>query len=140
MRTTALSGEVRFDGGQSRVVVDLHRLTSGQSLRDGYVRRTMFPQHPTAVFNLDHLGPLPPGFTEGQDVETRRAGVLEIRGIEAPLEFDLKVHDQGDVVEVQGRTGFIWQDFGLETPTAGIVLSVSDQVDVEVTLVLKPLR
>ena len=66
--------------------------------------------------------------------------MLEIRGIEAPLEFDLKVHDQGDVVEVQGRTRFIWQDFGLEPPTAGIVLSVSDQVDVEVTLVLKPLR
>ena len=72
-------------------------------------------------------------------METQRAGRLEIRGIEAPLDFDLKARDLGDAIMVEGRTRFPWQDFGMETPTAGIVLGVSGQVDVEVTLVSKSL-
>ena len=74
MRTTALSGEVHFDGRSSVVEIDLHQLTSDQSLRDGYVRRSMFPDHPIAVFTVKDARPLPAGFTDGKEVVTQVTG------------------------------------------------------------------
>ena len=140
MRTNALSGVVRLDGGASEVVIDLRQLVSGQRLRDGYVRRNMFSQHPKAIFNIDDVGQLPPGLAHGREAEIQRTGLLQIRGVEVPLGFDLTVQDMGGEILVQGRTKFSWEDFGMDAPTAGVVLSVSDQVDVVVNLTLKPLR
>ena len=46
MRTTALSGEMHLDGRPSVIEIDLHRLSSDQSRRDGYVRTPDVPQRP----------------------------------------------------------------------------------------------
>ena len=66
MRTTALEGEIHLDGRPSVVNIDLHQLRSDQRLRDRYVRGSMFPDHPTAVFTLQELGILPGGLSRWQ--------------------------------------------------------------------------
>ena len=138
VRTNALSGEVHLDGRPSVVEIDLHRLRSDQNFRDGFIRRRMFPNDPIATFTLAGVGPLPAGFAEGDEVETRVTGVLNIRGSEVPLSFDMEARYDGDVVFVVGRTTFVWSDFGISRPIAGPVVSIEDEVRVEILLALKP--
>ncbi|MCZ6451071.1 MAG: DUF5666 domain-containing protein [Deltaproteobacteria bacterium] len=95
MRTTALEGEIHLDGRPSVVNIDLHQLKSDQRLRDRYVRGSMFPDHPTAVFTLKELGILPEGLADSQEVEAQITGVLNIQGADFSLMFDVTTQDRG---------------------------------------------
>ena len=140
MRTTALSGDIHLDGRPSAVEIDLHQLSSNQRLRDGYVRRSMFSNRPKATFTLNNVGALPQGFSEGEKVIARIAGVLNIRGGEFPLSFDVTAQDKGDGITILGRTKFTWDDLGISPPTVGLVLTLGDEVEVRIALTAKPVR
>ena len=138
MRTTALSGIVRLDGGPTEVEIDLHSLSSDQDNRDRYVRSRMFRGYPTATFRVPSVSELPEGFTEGEAVETQVEGSLEIRDITVPLVFDVEARDDGDRVVILGRTTFTWQDLDITPPVVGPVTSIEDEVRVEVLLSTVP--
>lgn len=138
MRTTALSGEVHLDGRPSVIEIDLHRLSSDQSRRDGYVRSRMFPNDPIATFTLDDATPLPAGFIDGKEVTAQVTGRLAIRGIEAPVTFDVEARDDGDVIFILGRTTFVWDDFQIPPPNIAGFVQVVDEVRVEVLLAVSP--
>ena len=138
MRTSALSGEVRLDGRPSEVRIDLHQLSSDQSYRDRYVRNRMFPGTPVATFVVDNTGPAPQGLAEGQEVTTQVAGSLQIRDITVPLVFDVEARDDGEIMYIVGRTTFTWDQMDIPTPTAAVVVSIEDEVRVEVLLALVP--
>ena len=138
MRTTGLSGEVRLDGGASLVTVDLHSMTSDEPFRDRYVQNRMFPGQPSATVAFGDLTPLPDGFTNGDEVTTEVTGTLNINGMDVPLMFEIEARDDGDTVYVLGRSTFTWDQIGEPVPSARIVVSVEDEVDVNVLLALKP--
>ena len=138
LRTTALSGEVRLDGGVSSISIDLHKLSSDQTFRDRYVRSTMFPMDPIATFTVDDIGPLPNGFADGEAVSTQVSGTFLVRGVEVPMTFDIEARDDGDVVFAVGRTTFTWDEASIEAPTAISVVWVAEEVSVEVLLALRP--
>ena len=137
VRTYGLTGEVHFDGRPSIIQIDLHQFQSDQPRRDSYIRDRMFPDHPIAIFTLDDAGPLPEGFTEGEEVTTRITGQLEVRGVQAPVSFDVEARDDGDVIFIVGRTSFVWSDFGMTAPNLSFV-QVTDEVSVEVLLSVAP--
>ena len=93
---------------------------------------------PIAVFTITDLGQLPEGFTDGEVVTGQVHGELLIRGVTAPLTFDVKARDDGDVVFIIGRTTFTWDDLQIAKPTARPVVSVEDEVRVEVLLSVTP--
>ncbi len=138
VRTNALSGEVHLDGRPSVIEIDLHQLASDQSRRDGYIRSRMFPEHPIATFTLDDARPLPEGFTDGEDVTAQVTGQLAIRGIQAPVTFDIEARDDGEVVYILGRTGFVWDDFQIPPPNIAGFVQVKDEVAVEILLAVRP--
>ena len=140
MRTTALSGDIHLDGRPSVVEIDLHQLSSDQSLRDRYVRRSMFPDHPKATFTLEDVGALPSGLAEGEEVKAQIAGVLNIRGADFPLVFDITAQDRGDSFSIRGRTKFTWDDLGINRPAVSVVLKLGDEVEVRIALTVKPVR
>ncbi|MCY4581762.1 MAG: YceI family protein, partial [Chloroflexi bacterium] len=138
MRTTGLTGEVRLDGGASLVTVDLHSMTSDEPFRDRYIQNRMFPGQPSASVAFGDLTPLPGGFTNGDEVTTEVAGTLNINGMDVPLTFEITARDDGNTVFVLGRSMFTWDQIGEPVPTARSVVSVEDEVRVEVLLALKP--
>ena len=138
MRATGLSGEVRLDGGASLITINLQNMTSDNSSRDRYVARRMFPDQPSASVAFGDLTPLPDGFTSGDDVETEATGTLSINGLEVPLTFAVQARDDGDVVYVLGRSSFTWDQINEPVPTARSVVSLGDEVRVEVLLALEP--
>lgn len=138
MRTDELSGEVRLDGGDSLIMVGLHGMTSDEPFRDRYVRSRMFPNQPAAEVAFGDLTPLPDGFADGDTATADVTGTLRINGMEVPLTFAVEARDDGDVVYVVGRSSFTWDDIGEPVPTARSVVSVGDEVRVEVLLELTP--
>ena len=138
MRTTNLTGEVRLDGGASVVTVNLHSMESDEPFRDRYVQSRMFPGQPTASVTFGDLTPLPGGFTNGDEVTTEVIGTLNINDMDVPLTFAITARDDGDEVFVLGRSMFTWDQIGEPVPTARSVVSVEDEVRVEVLLALTP--
>ena len=138
MRTTGLTGEVRLDGGASLVTVDLHSMESDEPFRDRYVQNRMFPGQPSANVSFGDLTPLPDGFTNGDPVTTESTGTLRINDMDVPLTFTIEARDDGDVVHVLGRSTFTWDQIGEPVPSARVVVSVEDEVRVEVLLALRP--
>lgn len=138
MRTEELSGEVHLDGRESRIVIDLQTLTSDQANRDRWSRSRLFGQYPTGVFILPDATPLPGGFTSGETVTTQITGSVELLGQTLPMTFDVEARDDGDVVVILGRTTFTWDDIGVSTPTSPAVVSVEEEVRVNVLISARP--
>ena len=138
LRTTGLTGEVRLDGGESLVTVDLHSMMSDEPFRDRYVESRMFPGQPSASVAFGDLTPLPDGFANGDEVTTEVTGTLNINDMDVPLTFEVTARDDGDEVFVLGRSMFTWDQIGEPVPTARSVVSVEDEVRVEVLLALMP--
>ena len=138
VRTTALSGEVHFDGRPSVIEIDLHEMESDQPRRDRYIRERMFPNDRIAIFTLPTTLPLPDGFSDGEEITTEITGTLEIRGVQAPVTFQVEARDDGDVVYILGRTTFVWSDFEIPVPNVGAFVRVTDEVTVEILLSARP--
>ena len=138
VRTDALSGQLNLDGQPSEVSVDLLTLSSDQDFRDRYMRGRMFRDSPVAVFTMNDLSGLPNEFFSGETYSRQVTGILSINGIDVPLTFDLEIRNDGDVLNVLGRTVFTWDQLQMPVPTARIVVSVEDEVSVQLLLVAKP--
>jgi len=135
VRTSSVSGQLNFDGQPSEVVVDLHILSSDQSFRDQYIRGRMFRNSPVAVFTVDDLSNPQDEFFSGETFTRQVTGNLNINGVDVPLTFDLEVRNDGDVLNVLGRTVFTWDQLQIPVPTASLVVSVDDEVSVQLLLV-----
>ena len=138
LRTSELSGQVNLDGQPSTVEVNLHSLNSDQQYRDRYVRLQMFPQHPVASFTVDSVTELPGEFDSGDTFQRSVSGTLNVKGADFPISFDLEVRNDGDLLNVLGRTVFTWQQLDVPVPKARSVVSIEDEVHVEILLVAKP--
>ena len=138
LRTSKLSGQINLDGQPSTVEVELHSLNSDQQYRDRYVKLQMFPQHPVASFTVDSVTELPGEFDSGDTFQRSVSGTLNVKGADFPISFDLEVRNDGNVLNVLGRTVFTWQQLSIPVPTARSVVSIDDEVHVEILLVAKP--
>ena len=138
MRTEELSGEIHLDGRESRITIELQTLESDQANRDRWARGRLFGQHPTGVFILTDATPLPDGFAAGETVTTQITGSVELLGQTIPMTFDIEARDDGDLVLILGKATFTWADIGVETPSSPAVVSVEDEVRVNVLISARP--
>ena len=138
MRTESLSGTVYLDGRPSAVEIDLHSLTSDSDRRDNYVRRRMFPNHPTATFTVTDLGELPNPLPAGEVITREVAGELSIAGVVKPLTFAVEARRDPNALFILGRTSFTWQELEIPPPNIPGRIQVKDEVRVEVLLFAVP--
>ena len=138
VRTTMLSGNVSLDGNESVVEIDLLQLGSDSTYRDRYIRERMFASTPTGVFTVQNLNELPDGFADGDTVSAKVDGNLTIGAVTTPLTFDVEARDDGDVVFIHGTTTFTWDQLQITKPTARSVVSLEDEVRVQVLLAVRP--
>ncbi len=138
VRTDSITGQLNLDGQPSEVLVDLHSLSSDQSFRDRYMRDRMFRNSPVAVFTVNDLAELPPEFFAGGTITRQVTGILNVNGDDFPLTFDLEVRNDGDVLNVLGRTEFTWDQLQIRVPNIRNIVSVEDKVSVQILLVAEP--
>ena len=138
LRTTELSGQINIDGQPSTIEVDLHSLSSDQQYRDRYVRTRMFPDHPVASFTVDSVTDLPPEFHSGDNFRRPVSGTLNLNGADYPITFELEVRNDSAALNVWGRTTITWEQLNIPVPTARSVVSIEDQVHVQILLIAAP--
>lgn len=135
----ALDAQGRMRAGDSRVTVDLRRLQSDRDGRDNYLRRnTLEAEHyPTAVFvPTDVRGlrfPLPQTGTASFELD----GDLTMRDTTRRTSWKATATFNGPELRVQANTAFRFADFGLTIPQVASVLSVEDNIRLEVDLLLQ---
>ena len=134
LTTNELEGNIFLDGRESSIKMDLHSLKSDSNARDRYVKNRMFPDNRTAVLTVPPINPLPEGIEKGLEIKTKIASTLSIKGNDIPVDFDIVAIDSGDHILITGKTVVTWDQLKMPVPTARAVLSLENEIRVEVKL------
>ena len=78
------------------------------------------------------------GSPSGETVTAEIESELLIREVTAPLTFEVEARDEGSEISITGRTTFTWDDLQMQKPSARSVVSLADEVRVEVVLSASP--
>ncbi len=137
-RTDDVTGSITITGNtleSADLEVDLTQIVTDQSRRDSRVQDALeTEQFPTATFVLTEPIDLGPGAAEGDAVSVDATGDLTIHGVTNAVTVALEAQLVDGTSVVIGSIPIVFSDFGVEAPTAPVVLSVSDEGTVEFQL------
>jgi polyisoprenoid-binding protein YceI len=119
--------------------VDVSTLTSDRSMRDARIHEIGLEssQYPTATFTLSSPIQLPASAANGQIFHVSAVGQLTIHGTTKTETIPLDAQLAGTQVQVAGSITFPWADFGMQAPSIGGFVSVTDQATMEFLLHLQ---
>lgn len=135
--TEAVTGELQIDLSQTppllgdgSFTVDLMSLTSDQAGRDNSVRRELFGdgRFPTATFVPQSLADFPAQFGEGETVTFQLVGALTIHEQTQTVPWAVTAVWQANTLTGTATTHILLGDFGLKPPSLLGLLTVSEQV------------
>ncbi len=143
-KTSAMSGSItiRADGtidtATSQFTVDLSTLTSDRDMRDNYVRRNILDttQYPEAVFVPTAITGLSMPFPESGSVNFQVTGDLTIKDVTHPVTWDVTGEVANGEATGKATTSFTFETFNLPQPSVPIVLSLEDNIILEVMVTL----
>ena len=139
-RTGDVTGDVVIDGTtvtSDDIEVDLTTITTNNSRRNSKVQEALeTDQFPTATFSLTDPIELGAGAADGEKVSVTGTGDLTIHGVTRSVEVPLEAQLVDDTVVLVGSTELTFSDFGVEVPSAPVVVSVSDTGTLELQLLL----
>jgi polyisoprenoid-binding protein YceI len=139
-RTPQVTGSVTIDGQTvttALVEANMAAITTNDGRRDNRVRSALdVEQFPTATFELTTPIDLGPEAGSGEPVAATASGDLTVHGVTQPVEFDLQAQLVDDTIVIVGALDVVFGDFGVEVPSAPVVLSADDFGVVELQLFL----
>ena len=141
--TLVLAPDGSVDSAQSKLTVDLRNLKSDQDMRDGYVKnRTLeADKFPFAVFVPHRVqglpSPLPSSERATDQSGFQLTGDLTIHGVTKEVTFNGYATFSRDLVAGRAITAFTFSTFGLIKPTLARLLSVDDNVQLEIDFRLR---
>ncbi len=138
--TTAVTGAivVRPNGAivsdQSKIVVDLQTLRSDESRRDNFIKQNTLQtnQFPTAEFVATEARGLPSTLPASGEATFQLVGDMTVHGVTRPVTWDVTARLAGNDLSGTATTSFKFGDFGMTTPRVAVVLSVEDNIRLEV--------
>ena len=135
-----MTGDVVIDGTtvtSADIEVDLTTITTNNSRRNSKVQEALeTDQFPTATFSLTEPIDLGDGAADGEKVSVTGTGDLTIHGVTKSVQVPLEAQLVDDTVVLVGSTELTFSDFGVEVPSAPVVVSVSDTGTLELQLLL----
>jgi polyisoprenoid-binding protein YceI len=137
-RTNAVTGSMTIEGTQvtdAEFTIDLTKITTNESRRDSRVQSALqTDQFPQATFTLTSPIDLGDDAASGAEITATAKGDLTIHGQTKAVEFPLQAKLVDGTVVVVGSLDVTFSDFGVEVPSAPIVLSVEDNGVLELQL------
>ena len=140
-KTSAVTGAlvVNSDGtlvaGQSKFVVDLTSLQSDRSQRDHFVQGMLLEtsQYPTAEFDPATVTGLPSPLPTSGAVNFQLAGNLIVHGVTRPTTWGVssQIINSGQALTGTATTNFKFEDFSISQPHVSVVLSIVDNITLE---------
>jgi polyisoprenoid-binding protein YceI len=147
-RTKQISGSITIkpdgtiDSARSKIVVNLASLQTDRSMRDNFVRRNVLQtsQYPEATFVPTQVFSLAWPLPQSGPVTFKLTGDLTIRDVTKPVTWDVSGNIQnGQNAQASGlaTTSFKFEDFNLQQPQVPVVLSIVDNITLEVDVALQ---
>jgi polyisoprenoid-binding protein YceI len=123
----------------SQFVVSMGTLVSDQPMRDNFLRGNVLQvnQYPRAVFVPKQASGLPSPLPQSGSVTFKLTGDLTVRNVTQPVTWDVTAQVQGNQVTAQAATTFKFEDFSLTQPRVGRVLSIEDNIKLELDVTLQ---
>lgn len=136
--TLVLLADGTFAAG-SLLAVDLDTLKSDSDLRDEWIKANTLNTRvfPRAEFTPSRVTGVPLPLPDSGEWDTTIEGTMKIHGIERPLAWPLKATRSAGEVRVRGATGFQFGDYGMAVPANRLILSVVDEVRLEIDVVAR---
>jgi len=134
--TIAIKSDWTIDSSVSKFTVELGTLQTDRSQRDNYVRRNILQtdQYPEAVFVATQTSGLPGSLPQSGDVAFKLIGNLTLRDVTKQVTWDVTGKVQGNEFTGQATTSFTFEDFNLTQPRVPVVLSIQDNIKLEVNI------
>ncbi|MBI3971959.1 MAG: YceI family protein [Chloroflexi bacterium] len=141
--TGAVTGQlvVQPDGtivkDASKITVDMTSLATDSALRDNFIKRSTLQtqQYPTAEFVPTKVEGLPDPLPASGQYTFKLTGLMTIHRVQKELTWDVTAAREGAKLTGTATTAFTFGDFGMTPPRAPAVLSVVDEIRLEVSLV-----
>lgn len=134
--TDSVTGSLTLDDkgkvvpADSKFVVGLRELKSDRSMRDGFIQRRTLEtdKYPTVTLVPKELEGLPSPIPDSGRVSFTLLGDLTVRGVTKPTSWMVEAYLRHGEVRGTASTGFTFDDFQIEKPKVGSVLSVADSI------------
>jgi len=137
-RTPSVSGTITFDDttlSAATIEADMTAISTNDSRRDDRVHDALeTASFPTATFTLTEPIDLGDAVTTGAATTVEATGYLTIHGVTTTVTLPLEAELVGDTIAVVGSLDIDLSTYGVEAPSAPIVVSVSDQATIELQL------
>lgn len=141
LTTSSVTGSIELgpDGSVlagSKIVVDLTTLRSNESRRDDFIKSSTLEtrRYPTATFTVTSVGGLPTPLPDSGTWQFDLNGKLLIHGVERDVTWKATATRSGDQLTGTATITFTFEDFGMTAPRSFAVLSVKDEIRLEVAL------
>jgi polyisoprenoid-binding protein YceI len=123
----------------SLIAVDLDTLKSDSDLRDEWIKLNTLQTraYPRAEFVVARVSGVPLPLPAEGEWTVRIEGTMRIHGVERPLTWDLRAMRSSGEIRVRGETAFRFGDYGMAVPANRLILSVVDDVRIEIDLVAR---
>ena len=133
--TIVFAADGSIDSAQSKITVDMASLVSDSNRRDGYIRSNTLEtnNYPTAELVVKSTPGLPWPLPSSGKVTFEIVGDMTIHGVTRELTWRATAQ-AGDGGSVTGtaKTNFTFDTFDMEKPSVFVVLSVVDNVRLEI--------
>jgi len=144
LRTSAFNGTLvlladgMFASG-SMLTVDLDTLKSDSHLRDEWIKvNTLNTRaYPRAEFAPTRVSGLPLPLPATGEWSATIEGTMKIHGVERGVSWPVAVTRSTGEVRVRGSTAFKFGDYGMAVPANRLILSVVDDVRLEIDIVAR---
>lgn len=139
-RTPAVSGTIEIEGTtvtDVQIEADMTEITTNDTRRNSKVQGALdTDEFPTATFRTTEPIELGEAALAGEQASVSASGELTIHGVTTPVTIPLDARLVNDTIVVVGSIDIAFGDYGVEVPSAPIVLSAADRGPLELQLFL----
>ncbi len=144
--TNAIIGSILFDeeGNPlpcSNFAVDMRTLVTDENRRDNYLRTNTLESdtYPFAIFIVSAVEGLEGPIADGDTVTATLVGDLTLHGVTKTVSWDAEITRDGDSFTGTATHTFLIEDYDMEKPIVGPVVSIDDEVtlNIEVTAAIE---
>ncbi len=143
--TQQVEGKITLDqdntivAEESKLVVDLRTLQSDESRRDNYIRRNTLVTalYPLAEFVPRSVVGLPAPLPKSGEARFQILGDMTVHGVTRPLTWDVNASFSDQEIVAQATASFRFGYFNMAIPRVFMVLSVEDNIRLEIDLRLR---
>lgn len=133
----ALDASGKVNAAASKIIVDMNAFSTDSSMRDGFIKRNTLDvgKFPTAEFLPTGAEGLPSPLPTAGEATFKLSGSMTIHGTTKPVTWNVTAKRDGKSLSGKATTTITFGDFGMTPPKAGAVVSVKDEIRLEINLV-----